>query len=92
MVAGAPDRLLRKVRTVTVTVRMPGCGASEVTVQVRSKAIAPSTCPSRTGDGMPGIVPKVVISVNLPRKATGQLSALSIRGLTPSATSVRPEI
>ena len=36
--------------------------------------------------------PELLLSVNLPRKSDGNLSALSIRGLTPDFANVRPEI
>ena len=46
----------------------------------------------RGADGKFAISPEVLLSVNLPRKSDGNLSALSIRGLTPEFANVRPEI
>jgi putative ABC transport system permease protein len=46
----------------------------------------------RTTDGKPAVSPEVLLSVNLPRRSDGHLSALSVRGVTSTAASVRPEI
>jgi len=46
----------------------------------------------RGADGKLDVSPEVLLSVNLPRKKDGNLSALSVRGLTPEFGNVRPEI
>jgi putative ABC transport system permease protein len=46
----------------------------------------------RASDGKFAVSPEVLLSVNLPRKGDGNLSALSVRGLTPEFASIRPEI
>jgi putative ABC transport system permease protein len=46
----------------------------------------------RGADGKLAVSPEVLLSVNLPRKSDGNLSALSVRGLTPEFGGVRPEI
>ncbi len=46
----------------------------------------------RRSDGKLAVSPEVLLSVNLPRKSDGNLSALSVRGLTPEFGGVRPEI
>ena len=46
----------------------------------------------RGADGKLAVSPELLLSVNLPRKSDGNLSALSIRGLTPDFANVRPEI
>jgi putative ABC transport system permease protein len=46
----------------------------------------------RGADRKLNVSPEVLLSVNLPRKKDGNLSALSVRGLTPAFGSVRPEI
>ena len=46
----------------------------------------------RGTDGGPAVSPEVLLSVNLPRKGDGNVSALLVRGLTPEFGGVRPEI
>ena len=46
----------------------------------------------RGSDGKFAVSPELLLSVNLPRKGDGNLSALSVRGLTPEFASIRPEI
>jgi putative ABC transport system permease protein len=46
----------------------------------------------RGADGKLAVSPELLLSVNLPRKSDGNLSALSIRGLTPDFATVRPEV
>src|SRR5262249_49487115 len=47
---------------------------------------------ARTAAGALAISPETLLSVNVPRKGDGHPSALSVRGITATATGVRPEI
>ena len=94
MATGLQNTLSNAARGDRVIVLRSGSTAEALSTVSRDDLAAVEAAPGihTTADGKPGISPEVLISVNLPRKETGQLSALSIRGLTPAATSIRPEI
>jgi putative ABC transport system permease protein len=46
----------------------------------------------RGAGGELAVSPEALLSINLPRKGDGNLSALSVRGVTPESAGVRPEI
>ncbi len=94
MATGLQNTMSNAARDDRVIVLRTGSTAEALSTVSRDDLVAIEAAPGihLTADGKKGISPEVLISVNLPRKDTGQLSALSIRGLTPVGPSVRPEI
>ena len=94
MATGLQNAMSNAARDDRVIVLRTGSTAEALSAISRDDLVAIEAAPGihSTADGKPGISPEVLVSVNLPRRDTGQLSALSIRGLTPVGTSVRPEI
>jgi putative ABC transport system permease protein len=94
MATGLQDTMSNAARDDRVIVLRTGSTAEALSTVSRDDLVAIEAAPGihSTADGKRGISPEVLVSVNLPRKDTGQLSALSIRGLTPVGPSVRPEI
>jgi putative ABC transport system permease protein len=94
MATGLQNAMSNAARDDRVIVLRTGSTAEALSTISRDDLVAIEAAPGIhfTADGKRGISPEVLVSVNLPRKDTGQLSALSIRGLTPVGPGVRPEI
>jgi len=94
MATGLQNTMSNAARDDRVIVLRSGSTAESLSTISREDLIAIEAAPGihSTADGKRGISPEVLVGVNLPRKDTGRMSALSIRGLTPVAPDVRPEI
>ncbi len=94
MATGLQNAMSNAARDDRAIVLRTGSTAEALSTISRDDLVAIEAAPGihPTADGKRGISPEVLVSVNLPRKDTGQLSALQIRGLTPVGPSVRPEI
>lgn len=94
MATGLQNAMSNAARDDRAIVLRTGSTAEALSTISRDDLVAIEAAPGihPTADGKRGISPEVLVSVNLPRKDTGQLSALQIRGLTSVGPSVRPEI
>jgi putative ABC transport system permease protein len=94
MATGLKNTMSNAARDDRAIVLRTGSRAEALSTVSNDDLVAIEAAPGvhLTPDGKKGVSPEVLVSVNLPRKDTGQLSALSIRGLTPVGPSVRPEI
>ena len=94
MATGLQNTMSNAARDDRVIVLRSGSTAESLSTISREDLIAIEAAPGihPTADGKRGVSPEVLVGVNLPRKDTGRMSALSIRGLTPVAPDVRPEI
>ncbi len=93
MATGLKDTLAKAARDDRTIVLRSGSQAEALSSLSHADLIAIEAAPGirRTADGKRAISPETLLSVNLPRKA-GNVAAVSVRGLTPIAASVRPEI
>ena len=94
MATGLESTLSNSARDDRAIVLRSGSLAEALSTVSRDDLVAIEAAPGivRTADGKPAVSPEVLLSVNLPRRSDGSLSAVSVRGVTPLATSVRPEI
>jgi putative ABC transport system permease protein len=94
MANGLKSTLANAARDDRAIVLRSGSLAEALSTVSREDLIAIESAPGirRTVEGKPAVSAEVLLSVNLPRRSDGQLSALSVRGLTALATDVRPEI
>lgn len=94
MATGLKSTLINAARDDRAIVIRSGSLAEALSAVSREDLTAIEAAPGirRTAEGELSISPEVLISVNLPRKDDGALNALSVRGLTPTALGVRPEI
>ncbi len=94
MATGLKSTFASAARDDRAIVLRGGSLAEGLSTITRDDLIAIEAAPGirRTGDGKPALSPEALLSVNLPRASDGHISAVSVRGLTPIATDVRPEI
>src|SRR4029453_10348896 len=93
MATGLKSTLANAARADRAIVLGNGSLAEALSAISRDDLTAIEAAPGikRGADGNLAVSPEVLLSVNLPRKA-GNLSALSVRGLTSEFGNVRPEI
>ena len=60
------------------------------TAEAQTIADAPGV--ARTADGKPAATAELLATVNVPRKLDGALAGVMVRGISPQAAAVRPEI
>ncbi len=94
MATGLKSTLTNAAREDRAIVLRSGSLAEALSAVSRDDLVAIEAAPGirRTVEGEQSISPEVLVSVNLPRKGDGSLNALPVRGLTPAAAEVRPEI
>ena len=94
MANGLKSTLANAARDDRAIVLRSGSLAEALSTVSREDLIAIEMAPGihRTAEGKPAVSAEALLSVNLPRSSDGSLSTLSVRGLTPMAASVRPEI
>jgi putative ABC transport system permease protein len=94
MATGLKSTLASAARDDRAIVLRSGSLAEALSTVTRDDLIAIEAAPGirRTNDGKLAVSPEALLSVNLPRASDGQLSAVSVRGITPIATRIRPEI
>ncbi|MGE0623464.1 MAG: ABC transporter permease [Pseudomonadales bacterium] len=94
MATGLKSTLTSAARGDRAIVIRSGSLAEALSTVSRDDLIAIEAAPGirRTTAGESSLSPEVLVSVNLPRKTGGELSTLPVRGLTPIALDVRPEI
>ena len=94
MATGLKSTLANAARADRAIVLGSGSLAEALSSVSRDNLAAIEAAPGikRGADGKLAVSPELLLSVNLPRKSDGNLSALSIRGLTPDFANVRPEI
>ena len=94
MATGLKSTLANAARADRAIVLGNGSQAEALSSVSRDNLAAIEAAPgiNRGADGKLAVSPEVLLSVNLPRKSDGNLSALSIRGLTTDFANVRPEI
>ncbi len=94
MATGLRDTLAQSARADRALVMRSGSLTEALSTVSRDELVAIEAAPGIRvdDDGRPLVSPEVLLSVNLPRKGDGSPTALSVRGLTPRAIAVRPEI
>lgn len=90
MATGLKSTLTNAAREDRAIVLRSGSLAEALSTVSRDDLVAIESAPGIRGES--SLSPEVLVSVNLPRKGSGELSTLPVRGLTPNALAVRPEI
>jgi len=94
MATGLQSTIASAGRADRAIVLRGGALAEALSTITRDDLIAVEAAPgiARTANGKLAISPEAVLSVNLPRASDDHPSAVSLRGITPIAVEVRPEI
>src|SRR5262245_12946688 len=94
MSTGLQSTMTKAARADRAIVLRSGSLTEALSMVSRNDLVAIEAAPGiqRAPDGKPAVSSELLLSVNLPRASDGHLSAASVRGLTPLALAVRPEI
>jgi putative ABC transport system permease protein len=93
MATGLTHAMASAGRADRVIVLRSGAVAEALSSLQRDALVAIEAAPGiRRNDGVRALSPEVLLGVTLPRAGDGQLTGATVRGLTPTAALVRPEI
>jgi putative ABC transport system permease protein len=94
MASGLSRTIAGTARADRVIVLRSGANNEALSTVSQDAMLAIETAPgiARTPEGDLAVSPEVLASANIPRATDGELIAASVRGITPRALPVRPEI